>query len=875
MTANEIREKFLNYFAGANHRIVKSSSLLPKDDPTLLFTNAGMVQFKRVFLGEEKRDYARATTSQKCVRAGGKHNDLENVGHTARHHTFFEMLGNFSFGDYFKREAIRFSWELLTEGYGLPKDLLYVSVFRDDDEAYDIWKKDIGHPEQRIIRMGEKDNFWAMGDTGPCGPCSEILIDQGPDMGCDRPDCAPGCECDRYLELWNLVFMQYNRDESGTMTPLPKPSIDTGMGLERISAVLQGKKNNYDSDLFSGIFAELEKISGKSYGADSKIDLSMRVIADHVRSVTFLIADGIFPSNEGRGYVLRRILRRALRYGKAMGMDKPFLHDLSGSVVETMKSAYPDLVGSHDFVSNLIFSEEERFLQTLENGLSLLYDQVETLRGKGARTLPGELAFKLYDTYGFPLDILFDVGKEEGFEVDQAAFNQEMEKQRARSRKSWKGSGEAEIPEVYRELLGRGVQTPFEGYGKRLVEATALALVKDGEEVKELREGETGEVVLDRTTMYGEAGGQVGDVGVIQSSGATMEVENTVKYAGALVAHRGPIKSGTLKAGDRVDVYYIEEARASTARNHTATHLLHAALRKILGTHVKQAGSLVSPDRLRFDFTHFASIDEETLLKIEDEVNSAIWHNIEVSTREMDMEEAMRTGAMALFEERYGDRVRLVSISDVSAELCGGTHAGRTGDIGLFKIISESSVAAGIRRIEALTGPGAMAYLKDRDRQLKEISTLLKAGQEDLPARIDKLLSRQRSLEKEIEQLKSKETAKGVEQILDKAREVKGVQLLATQVEAAGPKELRELGDRIRDKMKSGVIVLGSEADGKAILLALVTPDLTSRYQAGKIIGQVAKAVGGRGGGKPDIAQAGGPQKENLPKALEEVAELL
>ncbi len=875
MTANEIREKFLNYFSANNHRIVKSSSLLPKDDPSLLFTNAGMVQFKRVFLGEEKRDFSRATTSQKCVRAGGKHNDLENVGHTARHHTFFEMLGNFSFGDYFKRDAIRYCWELLTEGYGLPKDLLYVSVFREDDEAYEIWKNEIGHPEERIIRMGEKDNFWAMGDTGPCGPCSEILIDQGPDMGCGRPDCAPGCDCDRYLELWNLVFMQFNRDESGKMTPLPKPSIDTGMGLERISAVLQGKKNNYDTDLFTGIFAELEKISGKAYGADPKTDLSMRVIADHVRSVTFLIADGIFPSNEGRGYVLRRILRRALRYGKAMGLDKPFMYDLSGSVVETMKSAYPELVGSHEFVSNLILSEEERFLQTLENGLSLLYEEIETLRKKGGHTLPGELAFKLYDTYGFPLDILFDVGKEEGFGVDQTAFNDEMEKQRERSRKSWKGSGEVEIPEVYRELLGRGVQTPFEGYGERRIEAKTLALVKDGVEVGALSEGETGEVVLDRTTLYGAGGGQVGDVGIIESAGAVMEVRNTIKYAGSLIAHRGVITSGTLKIGEQVEVFYQEEARADTARNHTATHLLHAALRKILGTHVKQAGSLVAPDRLRFDFTHFASIDEETLTKIEDAVNNAVWKNMPVTTKEMDMEEAMRTGAMALFEERYGDRVRLVSISDFSAELCGGTHAHATGDIGLFKIISESSVAAGIRRIEALTGPGAMAYLKDRDRQLKQIAFLLKAGQEDLTVRVEKLLNNQKSLEKEIEQLKNRETAEGVDQILDKTREVKGVPLLAVQVAAEGPKELRELGDRIRDKMKSGVIVLGSESDGKAILLALVTPDLTSRYQAGKIVGELAKLVGGRGGGKPDIAQAGGPQKENLAKALEEVESLL
>ncbi len=875
MTSNEIRARFLDYFAQRNHRVVKSSPLLPKDDPSLLFTNAGMVQFKRVFLGDEKRDYVRASTSQKCVRAGGKHNDLENVGYTARHHTFFEMLGNFSFGDYFKREAIHFAWELLTEGYGLPKDKLYASVFRDDDDAYDIWHKDVGLPEDRIIRLGEKDNFWAMGDTGPCGPCSEILIDQGPEMGCDRPDCAPGCDCDRYLELWNLVFMQYNRDETGVMKPLPRPSIDTGMGLERITAVLQGKKTNFGTDLFSSIFRRLEGISGKQYGDDTKSDLSMRVIADHIRSVTFLISDGIFPSNEGRGYVLRRILRRAVRYGKAIGLDKPFMFDLSKEVVETMQGAYPELAGSHDFVSKVILNEEERFLQTLENGLALLYDQIEAFRKRNVTALPGELAFKLYDTFGFPLDVLFDVGREEGFTVDQAGFTREMEKQRERSRKSWKGSGEQEIPEVYRDLLSKGVQTPFLGYHQQRTSAKVLALVTAGGPVNGIGEGDAAEVVLDRTTLYGESGGQVGDVGVIRTPKALMEVGNTVKYAGELVVHHGVMKKGGLSVGDDVEVAYEEEIRGNTARNHTATHLLHAALRKILGTHVKQAGSLVAPDRLRFDFSHFQAIDDETLRAVEDEVNRAIWKNMTVGTTEMDMEEAAKTGAMALFEERYGDRVRMVSIADFSAELCGGTHTSTTGEIGLFKILSESSVAAGIRRIEALTGPGAMDYLRAGERALKQVASLVKAGPEDVVDKVEKLLARQRGLEREIADLKVQDAAKGIDGLLEQVREINGVPLLATEVSVSDHRQLRELGDRIRDRMKSGVMVLGAAVDGKAVLLAMVSPDLTARFHAGNIVGEAARKVGGKGGGKPAMAQAGGPDKEHIAEALEEVRRLL
>ena len=785
------------------------------------------------------------------------------------------MLGNFSFGDYFKREAIAYAWELLTRGYGLPKDLLYASVYNEDDEAYEIWQKDIGVSEQRIIRMGEKDNFWAMGETGPCGPCSEILIDQGEAMGCDRPDCAPGCECDRYLELWNLVFMQFNRDETGKMTPLPKPSIDTGMGLERITAVLQGVRSNFDTDLFKPIFSDLERISGRKFQSDKKTDLSMRVIADHIRSTSFLICDGVFPSNEGRGYVLRRILRRAVRYGKSLGMDKPFLYELSASVVDVMQDAFPELAGSREFVSNVIRNEEERFLQTLENGLSLLYDQIEILKKKKINTLPGELAFKLYDTYGFPLDVLFDVGLEEGFEVDQSGFDREMDKQRERSRKSWKGSGEQEIPEVYRDLLAKGLQIPFHGYTDQSVSAKILAVTSGGNSISELKEGDTAEVVLDSTTMYGAAGGQAGDVGVIQKDECIFDVHDTLKYGGDLIVHQGTMRKGTLKSGDGVEVFYHEESRKNTARNHTATHLLHAALRKILGKHVKQAGSLVAPDRLRFDFTHFAAIEEKTLRDIENEVNKAIVSNWTVSTEEMSMEEAIRTGAMALFEERYGDRVRLVSISDYSAELCGGTHSKATGDIGLFKIISESSVAAGIRRIEALTGTKAFLYLQEREEMIRHISDLLRTKPEDVVDRVERLLERQKNLEKELLQVRQSDVARGLDQIINQVEEINGVSVLAAEVEAANPKELRELGDRIRDRLTSGVVVLGSKSDGKAILLALVSDDLASRFHAGKIIGQVAKKVGGKGGGKPTMAQAGGPQKEHLPAALEEVGRLL
>ena len=870
MTGNDIRSLFLKFFEDRGHRVVKSSSLLPQDDPTLLFTNAGMVQFKRVFIGEERRDYSRATSSQKCVRAGGKHNDLENVGQTARHHTFFEMLGNFSFGDYFKRDAIRMGWELLTEGYGLPADKLYATVYLEDDEAYELWKTEVGVPEERISRHGEKDNFWAMGDTGPCGPCSEILIDQGPEMGCGRPDCAPGCECDRYLELWNLVFMQFNRDESGVMTPLPKPSIDTGMGLERLAAVLQGKKNNFDTDLFAPIMKAIEARSGCAYLEDAKKDISFRVIADHARAALFLISDGILPSNEGRGYVLRRILRRAVRYGTSLGMHDPFLHDIAGAVIEVMGGQYPELVQSREFVAKVVQAEEKRFFQTLENGLSVLNDEMSKL-DKDHGVLPGEVAFRLYDTFGFPVDIVNDVGREEGFIVDQKGFEAAMDRQREQSRKSWKGSGDAEIPEAYRNLLGQGMASEFLGYELSATAAKVVALVSNGKAVDRVEAGDEVEVILDRTSLYGEAGGQVGDRGVIRSQGCELEVTDSVKYGGQLIAHRCKVSKGSLSVGEEVEAVAESEWRMRTARNHTATHLLHAVLRSVLGDHVKQAGSLVSPERLRFDFVHFEHIDSELLHRIEEEVNEAVRSDYDVTTAITSMEEAIESGAIALFEERYGEEVRKVSVGDFSTELCGGTHVTRTGEIGFFKLVSETGVAAGVRRIEALTGSGADAYVRNIEDEMRRIGSLVKAPSGEIRAKIERIVANQKKLEKELQTARMGKTRDVLGDLLEQVRKVDGVSVLAARVEMPGPKELRELGDRVRDRLGSGVAVLGTVQEGKAILLSLVTKDLSKTLHAGKIVGRVAELVGGRGGGRPDMAQAGGPNADQLNEALEQV----
>jgi alanyl-tRNA synthetase len=868
MTGNEARRQFLDYFQRHGHRVVRSCSLVPHDDPTLLFINAGMVQFKRTFLGEEKRDYARAVTSQKCVRAGGKHNDLENVGYTARHHTFFEMLGNFSFGDYFKQRAIEFAWDLLTNGYGLPADKLWASIYLDDEEAFGLWRTAVGLPPERIVRFGEKDNFWSMGDTGPCGPCSEIIIDRGPAYGCGRPECAVGCECDRYLEIWNLVFMQFNRDADGRMTRLPQPSIDTGMGLERIASVVQGVDTNFDTDLLRPIIARTEEMTGHAFGAAAAADVAMKVIADHSRAAAFLIGDGILPSNEGRGYVLRRILRRAIRYGRQIGLARPFLDDTLRVVFEIMKPAYPELAEAAAFILNVARNEEERFRNTLDTGLKLLTESLAELKAQGRREVPGALMFKLYDTYGFPADIVRDVVRDEGMALDMAGFDAAMAEQRARSRSV---AAFARIGDAYKSLSAAGFKPEFVGYSLLACESRVVLLVDGAAEVAEAGAGRTVEMVTEATPFYAESGGQVGDIGrVVGPAGESAQVTGVVKDPTGLLIHRLQVLSGAIRKGDAVTLVVDAAARAATARNHTATHLLHAALRQVLGEHVKQAGSLVGPERLRFDFTHFAHVAPEALEAIEASVNEKIRENIPTRIEEMAAEEAFKSGAMALFEEKYGDRVRVISLADFSKELCGGTHTARTGDIGVFKIVSESSVAAGVRRIEALTGAPALLQVQRLQRTLNEAGRLVKESPENLPARLARLLADMRGLEREVEQLKGRLSAASVAGTADEVREIAGVKVLVKRVEADSPAALRDLLDRYKDRLASGVVVLGGVHEGKVMLIAGVTRDLTARFHAGRIIQQAAAAVGGKGGGRPDMAQAGGAQPERLPQALDQ-----
>jgi len=872
MTGNDVRKKFLEYFKKYDHQVVRSSSLIPADDPTLLFVNSGMVQFKRCFLGEEKRGYVRAATSQKCVRAGGKHNDLENVGYTARHHTFFEMLGNFSFGDYFKDKAIDFGWDLLTNGYGLPEDKLWVSIYIDDDEAHELWHKNMGVPEEKILRFGEEDNFWAMGDTGPCGPCSEIHMDRGEAYGCDRPDCAVGCECDRFLEIWNLVFMQFNREASGKMDPLPKPSIDTGMGLERLVALVQDVPTNYDTDLIRPIMQKVEELAEKQLGQSWEADVAMKVIADHSRAASFLINDGILPSNEGRGYVLRRIMRRAIRYGRNIGLTDPFLHKTAEVVFDIMKPEYPDLVDAKAFITNVIQNEEVRFSETLDYGLKLLNDGLEDLRAKGQTRVPGDLIFKLYDTYGFPVDIVQDVVRDEELDLDMAGYDQAMEAQRAKSRTV---AAFAEISEAYKNLSAAGIMPEFVGYDTETCESKVLLLVQDGREVAEAGSGQSVEVVTEATPFYGEAGGQVGDAGKISTPDLEIVVTDTIKDPTGITIHKGEIVSGSIKKEQNVTLTVDNTTRDATECNHTATHLLHFALRKVLGDHVKQSGSLVAPDRLRFDFTHFALTTPEELAEIETIVNQRIRTNIPVETVEMDAEDAFKTGATALFEEKYGDRVRMVSLEDFSKELCGGTHTGATGNIGLFKIVEESSVAAGIRRIEALTGGAAFAHIQMTDKLLGDTARLLKERTDAVPQRIEKMLSHQKALEKEVAGLKVKVASEAVEDIEADVKIINNVKVLAKRVAVDQPAALRDLADRFKDKIQSGVVVLGSPAGEKALLIVVVTKDLTDRFHAGEIIKQVAAVVGGGGGGRPDMAQAGGTQPEKLDAALEKAYEVV
>jgi len=875
MTGNEIRERFLTFFRERGHVVVPSSGLIPKNDPTLLFANAGMNQFKDCFLGLEDRGYYRACSSQKCVRAGGKHNDLENVGRTARHHTFFEMLGNFSFGDYFKKEAIAYAWEFLTKDLGLDKNRLYVTVFTDDDEAADIWHLQEGVPRERIFRFGEKDNFWAMGDTGPCGPCSEIFWDNGPDVGCGRPDCTVGCDCDRFMEIWNNVFMQFNRSADGTLTPLPKPSVDTGMGLERISTVMQGVKSNYDTDLFQGIIRHIEKLSGKRYRESERDDVSMRVIADHARAMTFLICDGVLPSNEGRGYVLRRIMRRAARHARMLGFSEPVLYRVAEAVNTMMGGQYPELLEREEFVRKVIRAEEERFSETLDNGLRILNDAVADLRRNGERVIPGEILFRLYDTYGFPTDLTADIVAAEGFSIDEKGFEECMEVQREKAREHWKGSGEAGIATIYKELAGRGISTRFVGYTAFDAYSTVLSLLKDGEEVSEAREGDRVEIVTEQTPFYGESGGQVGDVGELSTGRGHVSVTDATKPLPDLIVHHGVVTSGVIRVGDACNLSVTASTRRSTARNHTATHLLQAALRHVLGGHVNQAGSLVTPERLRFDFTHFSPLTDEEIIRVEEFVNAAILTNDAVVIREMGAQEAIEAGATALFDEKYGDTVRVVRVGDVSMELCGGTHVGMSGEIGLFKIVSESGIAAGVRRIEAVTGTGALRYLQGLESERREIVELIKGEGNDPVERIRRLLSRQKELLREIETLQGKLNAARSADILSSVQEVNGVKLLAARVEAADPRGLREMSDTLKNRLGSGIVVLGAVIDGGAHLLVSVTPDLTGRYKAGELIRHLAPLIGGRGGGKPELAQAGGGDTAGIGKALDAVRDMI
>jgi alanyl-tRNA synthetase len=862
MSAADVRAAFLEFFRGHAHAIVPSSSLVPANDPTLLFTNAGMVQFKDVFLGRETRDYLRAATSQRCVRAGGKHNDLENVGYTARHHTFFEMLGNFSFGDYFKRQAIRFAWDFLIFNLGLDPARLWCTVYKDDDEAADIWLKEVGVSPRRFARLGEASNFWAMGDTGPCGPCSEIFYDHGPEVAGGPPGSADE-EGDRYVEIWNLVFMQYNRGTDGTLTPLPKPSVDTGMGLERISAVMQGVHSNYDIDLFKSLIRAAGKLAGTSVLTSS----SLRVIADHIRASAFLIVDGVLPSNEGRGYVLRRIIRRAIRHGYKLGIHEPFFYKLVPVLAQEMGGAYPELISRRAVTERVLRQEEERFAETLANGMVLLESAVRNLRG--AKVIDGETVFKLYDTYGFPADLTADVARERGLGIDQAGFEAAMEQQRRRSQESSKfGVDQSAGAKVE-------AQTVFRGYEELACSGQVVALLKGGESVQTLAAGDKGEVVLDRTPFYAESGGQVGDAGELTGSGVRFAVTDTQKRSAAH-AHLGEVVEGTIRIGDTLEARVDAKRRQATVLNHTATHLLHAALRQALGTHVQQKGSLVAPDRLRFDFAHYQAATPDELLGIERLVNAQIRANAPGETRVMDYDAAVGEGAIALFGEKYDKDVRVLKLGDFSMELCGGTHVQRAGDIGLFKIISESGVASGVRRIEALTGEAALGYVEQNDALLKDLASLVRGSRDDLGDRVREQLDRVKQLEREVRTLKDRlASGKGVD-LAAGAVDIQGVKVVATKVDGADAGALRSAVDQLKEKFKSAVVVLASvESPAKVVLVVGVTDDQTARVKAGELAGAVAAQVGGRGGGRADFAQAGGSKPEALDAALDSVREFV
>jgi alanyl-tRNA synthetase len=864
-SAQELRQSFIRYFERQGHQAVPSSALIPQADPTLLFTNAGMNQFKRVFLGEETRAYKRAVTVQKCLRAGGKHNDLENVGYTRRHHTFFEMLGNFSFGDYFKEDAIRFGWEYLTATVGLAKDRMWVTIFREDDEAERLWKQ-MGVPAARIVRCDEKDNFWQMADTGPCGPCSEIHFDQGPSVpGDDRPNG----EGDRVIEIWNLVFMQFNRDASGTLHPLPRPSIDTGMGLERLAAVAQGVYSNYDSDLFTPLLVAIARRAGVGYGEKETADRSMRVIADHLRAITFLMADGVLPSNEGRGYVLRRILRRAARHGRMLGIVEPFLHELTAAVVELMAGAYPELRAAAGTVAEATRGEEERFIATLDQGLPILSDMIARTKSAGRTVLPGSDVFKLYDTYGFPMDLIGEACREQGMSVDEKGFDDAIEEQRNRARKTAGFEQNTARPAVT-ELAARLGATKFVGYDQLETEAVVQAILKGERMVKEASEGDEVELALDVTPFYPEGGGQVGDRGVLVGPEGRVEITDTTRPVPTLVLHKGVVTKGRIREGEQLRLAVDGTFRHDAARNHTATHLLHAALRELLGPHVKQYGSLVAPNRLRFDFAHFRPLSSRDIDDLETMVNEEIRKNKRVQTEVMNIQDAVAKGALAFFGDKYGEQVRVVTVDSFSKELCGGTHCRHTGDIGLFRIVSESGVAAGVRRIEAQTGRGALAQVKKLDAEIRELAELLKVGQADLVSKTRKVLAQLKDKERELEELKLRMASGSA--VAATARTVVGVPVHVQRTDGLDVNGMRALADQLRDKMKSGVVALGAATgDGKVALLVVVTKDLTSKLKAGELIKPIAAEVGGTGGGRPEMAQAGGRDPSKLDVALEKV----
>ncbi|MDT8405359.1 alanine--tRNA ligase [Sulfuriflexus sp.] len=863
MSTNDIRQAFLEYFQTKGHEIVASSPLVPANDPTLLFTNAGMVQFKETFLGHEKRPYVRAASVQRCVRAGGKHNDLENVGYTARHHTFFEMLGNFSFGDYFKRDAIKYAWEFLTEVIKLPPELLWVTVYETDDEAYDIWAKDVGLPAERILRIGDKpdggsDNFWQMGDTGPCGPSSEIFYDHGPDVPGGLPG-TPEEDGDRYIEIWNLVFMQYDRDSQGKLTPLPAPSVDTGMGLERLAAILQNGHENYDIDLFQNLLRAVAKL----VGTDDLKQASLRVIADHIRACSFLIVDGVVPSNEGRGYVLRRIIRRAIRHGYKLGISDTFFYKLVGPLCDEMGDAYPELPAAREQVERILRNEEERFAETLEQGMKILEAAISELKGT---VIPGETVFKLYDTYGFPFDLTADIAREHNLTLDTEGFEREMNAQRERARAAGKfhttDNGELKLD----------VSTPFTGYEHLVEDTKVIALFHDGQRVDSLETGQEGIVVLEQTPFYAESGGQAGDIGVLKETGISFKVTDTQKVGSETILHIGKMCAGALAVGDTVTAEVDMAARQATALNHSATHLMHAALRQVLGEHVTQKGSLVNTERLRFDFSHFEPLTAEQLSKVEDLVNEQIRANHAVDTRLMAIDDARASGAMALFGEKYADEVRVLSMGDFSIELCGGTHVKRTGDIGVFKIINETGIAAGIRRIEAVTGPGGLKRIAEDETRLDNIAKLLKGNREDIDDKVAQLLDRQRKVEKELEQLKAKLATSAGTDLAAQAVDVGGIKVLAARLDGADAKALRDTVDQLKNKLGTSAVILGAAEGDKVTLIAGVSKDATDRIKAGDLVNSVAQQVGGRGGGRPDMAQAGGNDPAALDGALDSVA---